>query len=47
MDREQFCVSVHERTIIPKEMHVLAIKDKTAKNLIASLKYIGHTSVVS
>ena len=38
---EQFCVSVHDRTIIPKEEKLMylqnAIKDKTARNLIAGL----------
>ncbi|XP_064396444.1 uncharacterized protein LOC135343372 [Halichondria panicea] len=38
---EQFCVSVHERTTIPKEEKLMylqnAIKDKTAKNIIAGL----------
>ena len=38
---EQFCVSVHDRPSIPKEEKLMylqnAIKDKTAKNLIAGL----------
>ena len=38
---EQFCVSVHDRLNIPKEEKLMylqnAIKDKTAKNLIAGL----------
>ena len=38
---EQFCVSVHDRTTIPKEEKLMylqnAIKDKTTKNLIAGL----------
>ena len=38
---EQFCVSVHERSSIPKEEKLMylqsAIKDRTAKNLIAGL----------
>ena len=38
---EQFCVSVHDRATIPKEEKLMylqnAIKDKTAKSLIAGL----------
>ena len=38
---EQFCVSVHDRSTIPKEEKLMylqnAIKDKTAKSLIAGL----------
>ena len=38
---EQFCISVHDRTNIPKEEKLMylqnAIKDKTAKSLIAGL----------
>ena len=38
---EQFCISVHDRTNIPKEEKLMylqnAVKDKTAKSLIAGL----------
>ena len=43
---EQYCVSVHDRSTIPKEEKLMylqnAIKDKTAKSLIAGLMRLSE-----